>query len=136
MNCEQARQAWHRRHDDGVTEPSAAQHLQTCDACRSYHAQMDAIAHGLDELREESDSIVSRRGQSRATGPRRMRMFVAHPLTRVAAVLVLGVTVATYVASNRSMQPSDGGLGPVVERNDRPVDEVREDPTRSDIAAS
>ncbi len=116
MNCEQARQAWHRRWDDDVVEggadglpasvgrvdPAVDEHLRSCQQCRAYHAQMDAIAGALDELREESESIVSRRHGAEAPARRRSWSSVLRPLTRIAAVLALVVTAGLYFSSERA----------------------------------
>ena len=96
MNCQQARQAWHRRWDDDVVDPSADEHFRSCQPCRAYHAQMDALAGALDELREETESMVSRRGAVQTPAAGRSWSSMLRPLTRIAAVLALVLTAGLY----------------------------------------
>ena len=58
INCEEARERWHARLDDGEADPRLERHLADCPACRTYAEQMGRVLAGLDALREESEQIV------------------------------------------------------------------------------
>jgi len=108
MNCEQARLAWHRRCDDGVADPAVDEHLRVCDDCRAYHRQMDAIEGALDELRADTESIVSRRLDRKSQLQRRTWFSTVLPLARIAAVLAVAAALAWYFASTRFTNQQSG----------------------------
>ena len=114
MNCQQARQAWHRRWDDDVVDPAVDEHFRSCQPCRAYHAQMDALAGALDELREETKSIVCRRGAAQRPVPGRSWSSMLSPLTRIAAVLARFVTAGLYFSSNHRTGGRLTDVGPLV----------------------
>lgn len=90
MNCEHARQAWHDARDFGVTDPELTHHLESCEPCRVYFGQMGAIDTWLDELRCETERMVS----DREWPPVKAGGFTVsrvRPMWRAAAMIALAV---------------------------------------------
>ncbi|MCH7873177.1 MAG: hypothetical protein IID33_15895 [Planctomycetes bacterium] len=75
---------------------------------------MDALAGALGELREESASIVSRRGAPQTPVPRRSWSSMLRPLTRIAAALALVATAGLYFASSHRSGNGVISCGPLV----------------------
>lgn len=79
MRCDEARQAWHQRHDDGIPIVRAEEHLRNCDACRQYHAHMNALAGLLGQLHDASERLPAL-SSDRARGTRRFTTYIAHAI--------------------------------------------------------
>ena len=126
MNCEEARRRWHERFDGGAEDAELEDHLESCASCRQYVEQMDRLAGVLDELRVETESVVSRPAglsvDQRVGVSRRLRWASARRFMRLAAavaVLVGGgvlyysidrVTVPPPVAPGK-VEPLDPRIG-------------------------
>lgn len=113
MNCHDARKRWHVRLDEGGGDPALDGHMTSCVACREYGAQMSRLVGALDELRSETECIVSRgaqEGRAAATPPaRRSRFRLVKLAGRVAAALAFVVGASMYLSSvDRSGSPADG----------------------------
>ena len=58
MDCINARQRWHRRHDEGASDGELDAHLASCESCRVYAAGMQRLVGLMDELREDTEHLV------------------------------------------------------------------------------
>ena len=114
MNCEEAKQACHRRPDDGKANEELERHLAHCDSCRRYVADMERLTAALAELRDETQRVRSTRGAS-AAPPR-----LSRDLLRVAAAFALaaGLFGAYWTWSSSSAPPAPNGGGRIVAAGD------------------
>ena len=106
MNCEEARARWHERLDGGGEDAGLEEHLESCASCREYAGQMDRLAGVLDELKVETESVVSRpvglSADERVKAPQRMNWVFARRFMRIAAaVAVLVGGGVLYYSSHR-----------------------------------
>ena len=111
MNCEQARTRWHLRFDEGAEDAELEDHLESCAPCREYAGQMDRLAGVLEELRVETESVVSRPAglsvDQRVGVPQRLRWVSARRFMRIAAavVLLVGGGVLYYSSQRATVEP-------------------------------
>ena len=100
LNCEEARERWHLRLEDGGADPRLEQHLAACADCRTFVAQMERVLQGLDALRAESERITildSRASESALRSAYAPRWLVeGMRLLRVAAALAFVVFGSWY----------------------------------------
>lgn len=94
MKCEEARQAWHRRLEDGRNDAGLDWHLAECTECARYARDMQRIAAALAELGAETKEVASlRQPLHKAPVPGLRRLL------RIAAVIALLAGLAmTYRA--------------------------------------
>jgi len=114
VNCEQAKQAWHDARDGVLADPAAGAHLAGCRECRAYCEQMTAIDGLLDELRIDSENVVSSRVSTGSARPVRTLRFHRAWLAAaaVAAAVGLGWIVAGLVGGGgQRMVERDGPAG-------------------------
>ena len=101
MNCEEARARWHERLDGGGEDAGLEEHLESCASCREYAGQMDRLAGVLDELKVETESVVSRpvglSADERVKAPQRMNWVFARRFMRIAAAVVVLVGGAFFI---------------------------------------
>lgn len=84
MNCESARNEWHRQVDGEALSTPAVEHLARCSSCREWAREMRQVVAALDALRDETESVVSNPAWSTSS---RGSHWWATPL-RVAAAVV------------------------------------------------
>lgn len=87
MNCDTARHLWHSDCDGEIAPQERASlhlHLQSCEACKLYAAQMAAITGALDDLRISTEAIGVR------TASRR-RWLPAWGSVAAAVAIMLGI---------------------------------------------
>jgi len=106
MNCDQARQRWHDRFDEDRDDPALDSHLNSCEKCRRYAGQMSRIVDVLDELRNETESMVPRQTEGRADRSevcrrRAWRIFL-WPATGIAAAVVIAITASLFYLVDRN----------------------------------
>ena len=58
MKCEDARQYWHRRFDEGESIAELDGHLTSCESCRRYAADMLRLDGLFAELREDTELLT------------------------------------------------------------------------------
>ena len=106
MNCEEARERWHVRFDEEIEDAKLSGHLDSCGACRQYAAQMDRLAGVLDDLRQETETIVSAPARPATSeqprGPARTGLRFTWRLTRIAAAVAILVAGTSYFWSHRA----------------------------------
>jgi hypothetical protein len=101
MNCEEARKRWHECFDDRTEDAALSDHLQACAPCRRYAADMDSLTSALDDLRVETEEIVSS-VPGEGSKPSRIvikpiRLRWGGRLLRMAAAIALVVAAGLYV---------------------------------------
>ena len=122
MNCDEARTRWHKRFDGGAKDAELEDHLESCASCREYAGQMDRLVGVLNQLRVETESVVSRpvgpSADERVQTPQRSNWAYARRFMRIAAaVAVLVGGGVLYYSSHRA--PVGPGVSPgKVERLD------------------
>ena len=122
MRCEDARKRWHRRWDDGVVDTPLDQHLDRCEACRRYGQEMSHVTSLLDQVRLDTDRIVSQRASGptipmRVTLRSSLRRWVK-PVIGIAAAIALVATAPTYF-KNEAPRSTDTPL--VVSKSATPL---------------
>ena len=121
MNCEEARTRWHVRFDEGGEDAGLEDHLESCASCREYAGQMDRLAGVLDQLRVETESIVSRpaglSANERVEAPQRMSWAYARRFVRIAAAVavLVGGGVLYHSSQRQTVGPgvSSGEVEPL-----------------------
>ena len=137
MNCEEARTRWHQQLEEPQEAAELARHLAECAACQQYTAEMQRIVDVLDELRRDTESIVSRAPapSAREDGgePQWWNPRWVTSLTRAAAVLAILVGGgALYYASQRAMWgpvDTDDTVKVVTDSTPEPCEAVVETPS-------
>ena len=111
MNCDEARKRWHARLDEEHNDPLLDEHLASCGACRSYGEQMGTIVEALDDLRRDTESIVSRPAMlasGELAGPLQPRRhMLVRSITALAAALAAVIGATLYFGINGSMPALD-----------------------------
>jgi len=125
MDCERARDAWHDQCDGllpAADRQALTDHLEQCEACRRYHAEMDRIDGALERLRLATESVDSTQSIARPQG--RPAWRPAMRAGGLAAMLALVVSAAWYTqrpaqptrpGPTTALKPTDSSRGPVVE---------------------
>ena len=112
MNCEEARPRWHERFDGGAKDAELEDHLEFCASCREYAGQMDRLAGVLDELRVETESVVSRAvglsADERVKSPQRMSWVFARRFMRIAAAVAVLVGGGVFYYSSHRVPVGPG----------------------------
>lgn len=112
MNCRQARDRWHEAFDAGLAPGEAFDaHLQSCDACREYAAEMSVLVGALDELHDATERVAVPTHPAvvaggRARRPARWRVVVLASM-RAAAVVVVLIGAGLYLSSGRNDVPDE-----------------------------
>lgn len=122
MNCDEARQRWHDRFDEDRDDPALDSHLASCEACRCYAGQMGRIADVLDELRDQTESVVLRQeggapDQGEAHGRRSWRVFL-RPAMGIAAAIAVAIGASLFYVTDREGITVDP-VGPPMEDQPR-----------------
>lgn len=103
IDCEEARQRWHLRFDEGGEDAELDEHLASCEACGQYARQMRGIVDLLEELRGETEQVVARRDEGPPVEARCMfaasRLTVLTRLTRIAAAVAVLVAGGLYLGN-------------------------------------
>jgi hypothetical protein len=114
MNCGQARERWHECFDEGTQNADLADHLRSCASCQQYVTEMESITSALDELRVDTESIVSVTTNGPAISKTIPLGLVWYrrvgAVLRVAAVVALVVIAGAYVR-NLTYKKADSGAG-------------------------
>jgi hypothetical protein len=113
MNCEEARKRWHECFDDRTEDAALSDHLRACAPCHRYVADMDSLTSALDDLRVETEEIVSSVPGEGGESPR----IVIKPIwlrwsgrvLRTAAVIALVVAAGLYVRHINTARKPGGG---------------------------
>lgn len=109
MNCQDARERWHQGLDEDCRDPGLQAHLDSCDACREYSEQILAIVGALEELREDTEHIVSARSDParkvHAGFGRAHWSLLRRTVTGVAATITIVVGASLYLGTQRTSTP-------------------------------
>ena len=118
MNCEEAKRHWHERFDGALPDDGFEEHVRRCDACRRYVTEMGLITQSLDELRRDTEAIVSRVRDDADTW-RIRRASVRTGWLRAAGGIaaMIAVTIAAWAYLSPTTRPLQSDT-PVAKIND------------------
>jgi hypothetical protein len=111
MNCEEARKRWHECFEDRTEDAGLSDHLRVCAPCHRYVADMDALTSALDDLRVETEEIVSsvsgEAGESSRIVIKPIWLRWGERVLPVAAAIAMVVAAGLYVRHvNTARKPS------------------------------
>lgn len=101
MKCSEAQTWWHRRLDDGESDPMLDEHLSRCSACRQYDVQMRRVLSVVGQLRTETESVIA----PATIGPRPRRPMTFSVGLRRGLAVAAAVALAVFVY--RTPRPAD-----------------------------
>lgn len=132
MNRDEARKRWHRRLDEGRDDAELDKHLEACEPSRRYDLEMNHIVGALNELRRDTESVVSR---AAPTTPSTVRPIVQdrgrawlRPVTGIAASVAMVVGVSLYFTIGRRPEAPLVGLDNLVDVSGEHRSPVRDVP--------
>lgn len=105
MKCTEARQRWHLCLDNESEDVELKRHLAECEACRSYASRMQRLVELLDELHEETETLVPSTDPAAERNTYRIRPrwspAITRSLLRIAAVIVIAVGAGLWYRAER-----------------------------------
>ncbi len=118
MKCEDARQYWNRRLDEGASDAELDGHLASCESCRRYVADMVRLVGLFDELHEDTESLtpaVTQIGPHATPRPRREWATPGGPrVLGIAAAVLLTVGVGLWYSFEQNATVLDRPISSAV----------------------
>jgi len=91
MNCNDARERWHLRFDDGGADRALDEHLAHCAACRAYAVQMSYLCAALERLRDETEQAPAPESDAHSQAAPRRRSSVIRLAPGLAAAAMIAL---------------------------------------------
>ena len=146
MDCNEATQLWHDRCDGELTPIRAAameDHLRTCESCRAYHRQMDALSSAFADLRDDSQAAAGVPDETPASHVTRVarsgwRWGSAWRIGGMAAAAALALVVGTglYLSQRDPTRIGNAGLPTSMPHAITPVGESQPVPAKVILTGS